>query len=142
MLPGPPYAWPSPDEADENKARVITQVLTDSFNQSCTKIKDKEAILSAARHIAQLDRLVLTFRDSIDNIFDVADSVCDLVDSRCVPYAYPSDNVADENKAATIVQILANSFNQSHTKIKDAKAVLSAARHIAQSHDLTITLKT
>ena len=51
-----PYAWPHSPES-ENKATVIAEILRASFNQSGTKIKDQEAIMSAARHIAQSGRL-------------------------------------------------------------------------------------
>ena len=60
-IPQPPYAWPQGPE-EEKTAAEIAHILTASFNQSGTKIKDPEAILSAARHIAQSDRLKVTFK--------------------------------------------------------------------------------
>ena len=48
-----PYAWPSPTVEQENKAAVLAEILKQSFKQSGTRIKDDEAVMSAARHIAQ-----------------------------------------------------------------------------------------
>jgi hypothetical protein len=55
----PPYAWPSPpgEMEKENQAAVLAEILKQSFEQSGTRIKDTEAIMSAARHIAQSSRL-------------------------------------------------------------------------------------
>ena len=59
----PPYAWPSCDPEDENKAAAIAQILSASFNQSGTKIKHAdEAILSAARHIVRSERITVKLK--------------------------------------------------------------------------------
>jgi hypothetical protein len=57
MIQGPPYAIPLPYGDGENKAAVIADILRQSFQQSGTRIKDQEAIMSAARHIAQSSQL-------------------------------------------------------------------------------------
>ncbi|MCM2344517.1 MAG: hypothetical protein NDJ24_08155 [Alphaproteobacteria bacterium] len=52
----PLYAWPH-DAASENKAAVVRDILVRSFQQSGTKINDPEALMSAARHIVQSERI-------------------------------------------------------------------------------------
>lgn len=57
----PFYAWPHGPE-EENRAAVLAQILKASFAQSGTKIKDEMAILSAARHIVQSDRVTVALK--------------------------------------------------------------------------------
>lgn len=57
----PPYAW-THDVESENQATILAAILTKSFKQSGTKIKDTEAIMSAARHIVQSERVVMTIK--------------------------------------------------------------------------------
>ncbi len=131
----PPYAWPG-NAQSEKTAGIVAEILTQSFNQSSTRIKDSEAILSAARHIVQSRRFSVEADETpMDALYESPH-----IGRRGPPYAWPSPLVRDENNAAVIYQVMRDSFRQSSTKIKNDDAILSAARHVAQSSKLKIEL--
>ena len=134
-----PYAWPSFDAASEQIAEAVDGILAASFNQSSTKIKDREAVLSAARHIVQTDRLEIALETNAESSFPGLVRASGAVKP---PYAWPSPSITEENKAAVIYQVIRDSFKQSSTKVKDDQAILSAARHLAQSSKFKIALAT
>ncbi|HTK85041.1 MAG TPA: hypothetical protein VL625_08145 [Patescibacteria group bacterium] len=131
----PPYAWPH-DAHSEKIAGIVAEILIQSFNQSSTRIKDSEAVLSAARHIAQSHRFSVEVNEEpVNPLFEPLP-----VGRHGPPYAWPSPSAGTENNAAVIYQVMRDSFRQSSTKIRNDDAILSAARHVAQSHKLKIEL--
>lgn len=132
----PPYAWPSFDAQTEKTASVIADILTASFNQSGTKIRDGKAILSAARHVAQSGSMEVELDEGPkDPLFEQRPAR-----KGGAPYAWPMPDAEQENNAALVYQVLRASFVQSGTKIKNDAAILSAARHVSQSDKLKIKL--
>ena len=135
----PPYAWPGFDGKSEKTAAAIDIILAESFNRSGTKIRDREAIVSAARHIAQTDRLHIEDKPRNSQVpWFPENDVNSFWGTRF--YTNPSRNVTDENNAAVLYQVIRDSFAQSATKVRDDKAILSAARRVAQSTKFTMTL--
>ena len=133
----PPYAWPSSDVTQEKTAAVIAEVLAKSFNKSRTKIKNEAAIMSAARHIAGASRIDVALAE---HPWPEPPGTRTLSGEIPLSYAIPSYDVRQENNAAVLYQIIRASFNQSATKVKDDEAILSAARHVAQSGRLAVSL--
>ncbi len=128
----PPYAWPHHDAAENEKSDVIVGILAASFNQSGTKIKDGQALLSAARHITRSDLLTVELGGGPSGEFPP------LSTKHSPPYAWPSPFVGQEQVVFIVYQVLKASFDQSSTKVKNDDAVLSAARHVSQSKWLNV----